>query len=969
MTSFQHLFDGDWPSWWSPSKSSIALEPSPESMSSASGLNPSSSGAAMQPQSTGTMARAADSSKWPSKGSPKRPAKPLKSHATSTNDRDSDESTERSQPKRSKMALSCSECKRRKVKCDRNVPCMACIKRGAGDSCNWDDAKIDPSPQPFALSSELAEVQDRLLSIESFLQTLPSALRAGWSKSRTADAASALATAASDAAAAKLQQHQRSAVDDGIQASAPSNNAADSSASAASDEGYDDAAEDAAVVLESVAFNPSSNESGSGPRSIISHEYWRGSIVRPSSEGQLGSSEAEVDELKECTSALTSIKAPRWDPSLDLHNPLVMCQDLDSANLPQVYKNRVDILSALLGSLPTVRQSYYLAAQYHDKVDWRHHILHWPSFCAELDRFWEMIARGRHAEVDPLWLAVFFMVMALALDCRPAGPMEPSHPFHVYTNSELDELTSKYHAVSVRALYMGDCMGTPRVRMIQTVLLFNQYFQTSTSGKKAGMMLNWIALAIRTAQLMGLHTLGSDSEIMPPDDPAWPPGKNAIKRHMALRIWMQLQWADWISASGRFRSYVIHPDQCTSQLVDNVNDWELSPTDWHYTPYDVNVITSTSLEVYKWNIANMLRRTYDKLITHAKDFSYSTVLELDKGYRNILDNLPEPFKGESNSAEPEDEKLKWQRNVALEGIHSRIVRLHRPFLSRGYSKESKFAYSREQCLKSARIIVDCHYNLRDLTTTGVFWFAYSHTLGASIVLLHDLFWSIDNDVPPPELAEKMRVITMVQDIFSMYNEISNSSLRKIVESSYRIIRLTCDASGLASEGESRHSARAARRFSLNGDSKLAKPESFAEVLRRISHNPGVAPVQNIASSSMEYQSSSSQPITHHALQYIQTAGLPGSLNQTPQTSAFQRPQDLLSSGLYSALGVSNEEVFSDSSFTSLWNLNLSPVSQAGSTGDSQADLSFLGSSNNSRIDEAAANYLLQQIIPGFGGSF
>lgn len=111
---------------------------------------------------------------------------------------------------------------------------------------------------------------------------------------------------------------------------------------------------------------------------------------------------------------------------------------------------------------------------------------------------------------------------------------------------------------------------------------------------------------------------------MPPDDPAWPPGKNAVKRYIALRVWMMLQWADWMSASARFRCYTIQPEQCTSQVTDNVNEWDLSPTEWRYTPQPANIVTASSFEVYKWQIANMLRLTFDKLITHADKFSYST---------------------------------------------------------------------------------------------------------------------------------------------------------------------------------------------------------------------------------------------------------------------------------------------------------------------------------------------------------
>ena len=282
---------------------------------------------------------------------------------------------------------------------------------------------------------------------------------------------------------------------------------------------------------------------------------------------------------------------------------------------------------------------------------------------------------------------------------------------------------------------------------------------------------------------------------MPPDDPAWPPGKNAVKRHMALRLWMALQWADWMAASARFRCYMIHPAQCTSQLVDNVNDWELSPIDWRYTAHPPHVLTSVSFEIYKWRTASMLRTSFDRLITQADSFTYETVLELDRGYHEILDNLPKALRQApsdaaacSSSTTPEDKTILWQRNLALKGIHSRIVRLHRPFLARAYTAGSKFASSRAQCLASARLVVDCHRNLRDLSTRGTFWFVYSHTLGAATVLFLDWFWAIDNHLPRAEVDAKAQTIYQVRDIFSTYSEISNASLRKVVESAFRIIR-------------------------------------------------------------------------------------------------------------------------------------------------------------------------------------
>lgn len=48
---------------------------------------------------------------------------------------------------------------------------------------------------------------------------------------------------------------------------------------------------------------------------------------------------------------------------------------------------------------------------------------------------------------------------------------------------------------------------------------------------------SWLAQGIRTGHKLGLHTLTSDPETMPPDDPALPPGKNSMKREMALKLW------------------------------------------------------------------------------------------------------------------------------------------------------------------------------------------------------------------------------------------------------------------------------------------------------------------------------------------------------------------------------------------------------------------------------------------------
>ncbi|KAF5390609.1 hypothetical protein D9757_002588 [Collybiopsis confluens] len=54
-------------------------------------------------------------------------------------DSDNDDPDSQGPPKkkRRRQALSCTECKRRKIKCDRNQPCAPCSRRGEQAKCQW----------------------------------------------------------------------------------------------------------------------------------------------------------------------------------------------------------------------------------------------------------------------------------------------------------------------------------------------------------------------------------------------------------------------------------------------------------------------------------------------------------------------------------------------------------------------------------------------------------------------------------------------------------------------------------------------------------------------------------------------------------------------------------------------------------------------------------------------------------------
>jgi hypothetical protein len=107
-----------------------------------------------------------------------------------------------------------------------------------------------------------------------------------------------------------------------------------------------------------------------------------------------------------------------------------------------------------------------------------------------------------------------------------------------------------------------------------------------------------------------------------------------------------------------------------------------------------------------------MRLVFDRLVTNAKDFTYDTVLELDREMRVHLSTFPESMTVENVQQEERNPKLRKQRYMSMSGAYSRLVRLHRPFLVTGFTN-TRYRFSTDACLQSARKVIIAHYNGKD----------------------------------------------------------------------------------------------------------------------------------------------------------------------------------------------------------------------------------------------------------------
>lgn len=81
-------------------------------------------------------------------------------------------------------------------------------------------------------------------------------------------------------------------------------------------------------------------------------------------------------------------------------------------------------------------------------------------------------------------------------------------------------------------------------------------------------------------------------------------------------------------------------------------------------------------------------------------------VDLDDPVRRTLLAEYELDRGDGDSTTP----LYWARTAALQNIHIRLIRFHRPFVSRGY-RDPTYRESTEAALASARVVLETQKEL------------------------------------------------------------------------------------------------------------------------------------------------------------------------------------------------------------------------------------------------------------------
>lgn len=253
---------------------------------------------------------------------------------------------------------------------------------------------------------------------------------------------------------------------------------------------------------------------------------------------------------------------------------------------PAVAKKRRAVLEEIYAVLPSRKaETDWMLNNYFTRVDWAWHrasssptvpvqttasflrvdpgvrfsplatVHHKPTFLAEYEAYSTLRTQGRQYSIDPLWVAYFALTLALSVKSLEA-PV--STPLLSITGSDLDQLPARYVDCAERALECADWLrGKPRFRTVQAIVLFAPYYLFAGNALAAERHQFYLSNAIRMAQALRLHRLGTDPSSMPPyfeDDEAHtglPSGTSSLKREMALRLMSTLLFLDYTSIRSR----------------------------------------------------------------------------------------------------------------------------------------------------------------------------------------------------------------------------------------------------------------------------------------------------------------------------------------------------------------------------------------------------------------------------------
>ncbi|GAA5988352.1 hypothetical protein JCM10908_002178 [Rhodotorula pacifica] len=633
---------------------------------------------------------------------------------------------ERPKKKSQRPSWSCTECTRRKIRCNRVVPgCDQCIRRNKVHLCRLeqDDVagfvpaggtaplsalttasgppRLATQGEYEAISRSIDVVRQRLFHLERVMRSFvpqPDALDEDgnpmWgvdlNRLRQSDAA-ALPVPPPVASGSSVSHTPTSGVHS-IQSQQPRQNEVE-----------------AAVTLEFLALGRDTKET----------HFSRAEIVRPTEErSSAGDSIGETAE---------TIMADAPSPSR---------QQQQVAPLPDDESSRAFLEHSL------------------EHVLWQHGCVHSTTFRQQCEEFYAW-GDERFVKVNQAWLALYYAMLTVSVKHMSSTEAEQ----YGLSLSGQRSLAKRYFDAAVDALHRSHFLLKHSIYAVQAINIFAVSCQDIGP---SDLIATLLASGLRIAQHLNLHRFGSDAEWDAKRqqngiDPTSPQGvKGLIERELRKRVWYGLVTEDWISSHGR-RAYSVSPAHFTTPLPLNCTDEDLSSGHLIDRPPDEPTVASKTILLFK--VSDCLRRFFENVRDEA---SYVHCLEADRALRSIILDGPMYLKADMSGLEGSPPWTSMFRSYWVISISHKLLVVHRMFSAPNTGNEPH-AYSRRVVIEAARsIIQQLARSAKPVTQT--YWTIPWHTMSAATTIMLDIFQSPTDPDVPNKRAEVEQALEILQQL-------------------------------------------------------------------------------------------------------------------------------------------------------------------------------------------------------------
>ncbi|KAL7416324.1 hypothetical protein BDY24DRAFT_379292 [Mrakia frigida] len=720
-----------------------------------------------------------------------------KTGGSSTMSFGSDEEGEALPRKSQRQPQSCTECTRRKTRCDKGAPCGNCVKRGKSSEC-----RIEVTVKPVTISTraiaQTAQQEVKQLRLVTTQTSNRQEHRINTLENLVAQLASQLESLRTSGGGGTQLPSSFGKMEAGRGIGAGRDFSAGEEGGMVGDAGEEEAAHDelgeAASVLELLAMGrsrgkttgalvggalqqtrPSSGDdgdeemvhwnenSGEGSARMNQNDYPRHSEPHHASTSQRRLSDASSSSAASGSSSASFVpdehpqphpnSTPSYPPPPRRHQPQQQQQQAQS-QLPNLAQPLLPFPPRLISQKDATAPSPSTPSSSTKEVPPRRGAMSKiPSEAAgrRLVQYEMEMVAWIHCGYWPATLAaeceIFWeegatgevevnrnwLALYFAVLASSLHHMPVAESQKIFPGENIQALVARFFDGSVSALTEAQWMSTHSLYSTQTLLVL---VSPANHLGRGDWYLSAAAVGIRIAQALQINWLGEDSYPAAEGMTLSPMDPNAlVLREMCKRIWYQLVAQDWLHLPFNRTSVISAAQFNTAVPLHCTDDSLLDPSTLRSLSIEVPTLDSHTGQLLK--LAVQVHKLFDGF--HAtKIVPYSLILQADAETAEILQNAPSWMQW-SNDGRPNPLPsnappwLEWQSKTFLISAAHKIIILHRPYLGRAFS-DPKFQKSRDACVLQACRILQV---LREcqLEEFRKTWTNLTHSVAAAVILI------------------------------------------------------------------------------------------------------------------------------------------------------------------------------------------------------------------------------------------